>query len=100
IRDGHVTGVQTCALPIWSVWGSRTLFQHVAALQFSLCSNRMPDKLSDSSLCVHAGEDVRKKNVALTTPIVQTSVFALASLDEMRSEERRVGKEGGCEGGR
>src|SRR5437763_17203180 len=44
----------------------------------------MPEKLSDSSLCVHAGEDVRKKNVSLTTPIVQTSVFALASLDEMR----------------
>src|SRR5207253_4679827 len=20
IRDGHVTGVQTCALPIWNVW--------------------------------------------------------------------------------
>jgi cystathionine beta-lyase/cystathionine gamma-synthase len=44
----------------------------------------MSDKLSDSSLCVHAGEDRRKQNVALTTAITQTSVFALESLDEMR----------------
>jgi len=44
----------------------------------------MPDKLSDPSLCVHAGEDLCRKNVPLTTPIVQTSVFALESLDEMR----------------
>ena len=44
----------------------------------------MPNKLSDSSLCVHAGENRHRQNVALTTPIVQTSVFALASLDEMR----------------
>ena len=44
----------------------------------------MPNKLSDSSLCIHAGEDRHGQNAGLTTPIVQTSVFSLASLDEMR----------------
>jgi cystathionine beta-lyase/cystathionine gamma-synthase len=44
----------------------------------------MPDKLADASLCIHAGEDRHGQNAGLTTPIVQTSVFSLASLDEMR----------------
>jgi cystathionine beta-lyase/cystathionine gamma-synthase len=46
----------------------------------------MEDKrrLSDSSLCIHAGERRQGQNAGLTTPIVQTSVFSLASLDEMR----------------
>ena len=44
----------------------------------------MANKLSDASLCIHAGEDRHRQNTGLTTPIVQTSVFSLASLDEMR----------------
>src|SRR5690348_18041590 len=31
IRDGRVTGVQTCALPIWLAFGGAVLFRSIAA---------------------------------------------------------------------
>lgn len=37
----------------------------------------------DSTLCVHAGEERHGKNVPLTTPIAQTSVFGLSGTDEL-----------------
>src|SRR5207253_4227459 len=94
IRDGHVTGVQTCALPIL-----------IAAL---------------AGEGVHANDDV---NMGQSSNDVFPSAVHLAALDELvndllpalrrladslqgkaaelgdvvkRSEERRVGKEGRC----
>src|SRR5439155_16465028 len=29
IRDGHVTGVQTCALPIWTSWWRPACFRRI-----------------------------------------------------------------------
>src|SRR5439155_14737462 len=65
IRDGHVTGVQTCALPIWLRRPSRSLTP---------------------------GEDVRGGIIARVGR-TKSAMRAMAALKRGRSEERRVGKE-------
>src|SRR5689334_24825915 len=79
IRDGTVTGVQTCALPI--------------------CSNRRSDPLSDHE--PRQEDDDRAENPQLHQPRlnlaeedglgVERTLHRVVALD--RSEERRVGKE-------
>jgi len=39
---------------------------------------------SDSSRCVHSGEDRHGRSAPLTTPIAQTAVFALKNVNELR----------------
>lgn len=39
---------------------------------------------SDSTRCVHAGEDRHGRNASLTTDIAQASVFALSNVDQLR----------------
>src|SRR2546430_9170890 len=78
IRDLTVTGVQTCALPIFTVFDrSDDMPIHPVA---SLCSSLAPAG-SLSSL--------RSKTVMLSRPRKPPSKTLLPS----RSEERRVGKE-------
>src|SRR5258708_9254321 len=76
IRDDLVTGVQTCALPIWSE-NSRVRLQSI----FSRCSAsaaRMPSKV-DATLT---------RTRSRVTPRASQ-----AAMMPRRSEERRVGKE-------
>src|SRR5699024_12506476 len=70
IRDRNVTGVQTCALPIYRHCG--------------LCDPHQPegDPMIDEQMAVFIGSGLR-----LAVPII------FAATGE-RSEERRVGKEG------
>src|SRR5690606_39821739 len=73
IRDFHVTGVQTCALPI-----------------FSSPSNLAAFKTSINPMMAFRG-------VLISWLILDTnSVFALDAFSALRSEERRVGKECRC----
>src|SRR5690625_7631674 len=75
IRDGHVTGVQTCALPI---------------------SAADPDRAGEQP-----GIDV--VGLALTGVVVLALMYPFVAATEgedARSEERRVGKECGWRGGR
>ena len=44
----------------------------------------MKRRTSDATSCVHAGEDRHGKAGPLTTPVVQTSVFVIPGLDELR----------------
>src|SRR5690606_40874617 len=79
IRDFHVTGVQTCALPIWNRWmdkeaGFRRDVEVVRAIR------------------KRVGRDVKLMVDANNGFDLETT---LRWLDELgRSEERRVGKEG------
>src|SRR5439155_18582161 len=76
IRDGHVTGVQTCALPIWRLGVvSRSARAHEARAAIA----RSPAELWTQS--AETGD-----------PAGQVLIAGL----EERSEERRVGKECGC----
>src|SRR5690606_40195002 len=68
IRDFHVTGVQTCALPIFAL----------AAWLTSAAHGAEPSLL----------EALEANDAALATSLVR------AGADVTRSEERRVGKEG------
>src|SRR5207253_7982191 len=87
IRDGHVTGVQTCALPIYAdVWMAYTLLQ--------------AGKAWNEPHYTSLGTALAKRIAA--EEVVQIPGFGTALLpgakgfhkgDSYRSEERRVGKE-------
>src|SRR5690606_40539772 len=83
IRDFHVTGVQTCALPI-----SSPSWRLNAILPFPMCPlSRKPGfltwKLADGTACMLPRVYQRKSKSVLTKPFVPF----------LRSEERRVGNE-------
>src|SRR5690606_40117671 len=78
IRDFHVTGVQTCALPIYHL--------RVVALEDIAHGEEVAERLRHL-LVVHAHE-------AVVHPVVHELRAARAlGLRDLRSEERRVGKE-------
>src|SRR5207253_5314813 len=92
IRDGHVTGVQTCALPI----------SHTTVLQVLVDDGGVSD---DGAVVIeyrHLPFRVDRQEPGLVLlELVQIDVDAFirqALLDE-RSEERRVGKECRWRGG-
>src|SRR5690348_18452667 len=71
IRDGRVTGVQTCALPIWKPTAAfRTMTTRTATA---------------STFCPRAN--------ATTVAVRSRATIRLLSWSTRRSEERRVGKE-------
>src|SRR5207253_8612260 len=84
IRDGHVTGVQTCALPIYS--------QTAAAIPSSALA--VPASLH-ASLMARLDRLGPAKEVAQIGAVIgrEFSHALLAAVVRKRSEERRVGKE-------
>src|SRR5262249_60034730 len=96
IRDWSVTGVQTCALPIF--WPHMNVFKNAA---FPLEVRRLPRKqvrervmrvLSAVALDGLADRDATR----LSGGQQQRLALARALVMEPRSEERRVGKEWGA----
>src|SRR5690606_39672308 len=93
IRDFHVTGVQTCALPISvpETDGPRWVAQleaHVAAYPVEVIKRERAAKLipgEPHTVALESGATLRAKSIILATG---------ARWRSMRSEERRVGK--GC----
>src|SRR5207253_6907042 len=94
--DGHVTGVQTCALPICLVAPTQTLSDE-DAMQLIL----EPGFSTAGTITQQAGRGVGMDVVAteikrlggalhMETKAGEGSVFTI----RLRSEERRVGKEG------
>src|SRR5690625_7936883 len=75
IRDGHVTGVQTCALPILT---DRS-FPLATEYNYTY-NNNWGDRRGFGGLRIHEGSDIFAD---YGTPVKSTT----------RSEERRVGKE-------
>src|SRR5690625_6490633 len=106
MRDGHVTGVQTCALPIYP--------EHSFALLFvsgsdpcGNCFNEISDYLNlaaetpalmdnhYSMLLFHGNDESQARRYVQAsgmTSRVDHSTF----IETVRSEERRVGKECRC----
>src|SRR5207302_5824507 len=87
IRDFHVTGVQTCALPIWNRWCAPSRYP----------GNRAP-------AAVHTAQAHRvvfrglPKSLALLLFLAYVAgsdlpVAGRCAISACRSEERRVGKE-------
>src|SRR5258708_29510206 len=82
IRDDLVTGVQTCALPIWRLSGSRRAQEksYLAATRTRMAAGSEKIRFLLSPSCT------RK------TPLTRNFTASGASR-YLRSEERRVGKE-------
>src|SRR5207253_3313291 len=81
IRGGHVTGVQTCALPIYRV-RSPSHQRHAG-----LCARKMPS------------EGISRKPSSRPTDLSSNVHFhGDREQGQARSEERREGKEWGCGG--
>src|SRR5690606_41126385 len=95
IRDFHVTGVQTCALPIFGEEGVRTRplllggdpLERLAAI----LAERMP---------WYERADLWLETAGISVDQVAGAIVGLLRQVEgpMRSEERRVGKEGRSRG--
>src|SRR5207302_7552134 len=89
IRDFHVTGVQTCALPICSFAGSRNFF----GIELYIIAN---EKIQASIPVIVEPGATR----APADPLIVNAGFARnickRAVAVVRSEERRVGKECGC----
>src|SRR5690606_40880712 len=79
IRDFHVTGVQTCALPIWERWscGSPATRDATGTLEGGERTGKSPLRGTNGAWCWRR-----------CLPLTRTR-----SVGRPRSEERRVGKE-------
>src|SRR5690606_40579619 len=85
IRDFHVTGVQTCALPIYGPGDE----QAVGVSRRGHELDAEPGKVED-----HGTEHVHVGLAAVAA--ARADLAELQRPAEERSEERRVGKEGRC----
>src|SRR5205807_4433424 len=90
IRGYKVTGVQTCALPIWSAPGGHMscagrIASHVVSVMSRNALDAAPARSRSAAGAKRRTED--------KTMIVLRLVCALAAAGAIRSEERRVGKE-------
>src|SRR5207253_8717524 len=82
IRDGHVTGVQTCALPIFAaLLATLVLFGLVAWLEGRAIVGAV-------QRLVHAANAIARGDLARRVPVHGRDELAVLA----RSEERRVGK--------
>src|SRR5439155_10342323 len=88
IRDGHVTGVQTCALPIWC----RTV---VAGLSLALgaTAGSLNADQTTGSASLQLLEGYGRAEFALVPRGTVSPVLSLGAGAYRRSEERRVGEE-------
>src|SRR5690606_40472507 len=88
IRDFHVTGVQTCALPI-----CRSSHSYSEKLECRHCHNIAPMRV------VGDVADTTVEHLAGSPPIEHGTIYEVLSCPKCeqvtRSEERRVGKESG-----
>src|SRR5690606_39918730 len=87
IRDFHVTGVQTCALPIYSF----SIFQSEVRCVESRLAARDARRFAGAS-------ELPPELCAAYRPIEWHTDFRSGHRWDPRSEERRVGKEGSCRG--
>src|SRR5690606_40395905 len=85
IRDFHVTGVQTCALPI---------LKGGVSITFKADVSKLPE--AEREKAVESAREVIDRRVNLfgvSEPLIQTAIVNNDPRIIVRSEERRVGKE-------
>src|SRR5207302_6364655 len=89
IRDFHVTGVQTCALPIFILTGRKVPAEE--CLNIGLCEYLTPKGGARKKAEALAQEIARFPQVCVRAD--RRSALRSHGLTVRRSEERRVGKE-------
>src|SRR5205823_11234348 len=95
IRDKLVTGVQTCALPIWSRFWEMPEEQWQLMLDVNLGGVWRTFKASAPILI----EQGRGGSIVAISSVAGLKALPGQAHYTARSEERRVGKEWGCWGG-
>src|SRR5690606_40418091 len=85
IRDFHVTGVQTCALPI--------SLQRLAAINYAALRPMVAEVKQSGSKVIKVGQQLRFAVTVLEMAPYTTEVRIEQQALLKRSEERRVGKE-------
>src|SRR5207249_6945539 len=90
IRDRNVTGVQTCALPIWVLDGVAERLRVVAEAAVEVSGNQVHDGLHVGH---QPGERQHDPILLIDQLAPDAHGFGLAVRGVVRSEERRVGKE-------
>src|SRR5205807_5858085 len=93
IRDYKVTGVQTCALPIYLRWTARSVPARACGRGRGPPDLHQvePHEALDRTFAAHKGRCM---------VLLETAAGQGSALGRTRSEERRVGKEGGARGWR
>src|SRR5207247_4085852 len=92
-RGPLVTGVQTCALPIYDVPGSKAAPDLVQAGQVRTFSRPLTNRSPIRSLAIESYDNaVAPTFVAVTADTAERSTGDYADASAQRSEERRVGR--------
>src|SRR5205807_7134113 len=91
IRDYKVTGVQTCALPISVVWSPMSSARSLPTLLFSPGEDQ---ELASYSKLIESWASRGYMVIGIGHPAFKDS--KRFDLSDVRSEERRVGKECRC----
>src|SRR5205807_6076050 len=97
IRDYKVTGVQTCALPILGHTIINLLVKYISRLGLSR-GNYIEITCAEVRLEVSLLVGIKKSKRKRAVPDLASFSRTGASKVRTRSEERRVGKEGGAKG--
>src|SRR5699024_12033934 len=94
IRDRNVTGVQTCALPIY-------IFYYPPHPKSDIAGYHVPVDKAGEELVGKTPAMIRKVGVSLAfVPEDRLGMGLVGGMGMVRSEERRVGEEGRAGGGR
>src|SRR5262249_57052220 len=94
IRDWSVTGVQTCALPIWEQSLPSRQILRAPGLQLEFSGRPVDLALSPDGRTAYIKNMNNLLVVDPTTWTLRQTLNYSGSGASMRSEERRVGKEG------
>src|SRR5207244_9302082 len=88
IRDDLVTGVQTCALPIW------TRMMRSTGARFRVCARVLMTSLAANNILpLRIGDIMRVFTYAGNLGAAPSVILSTVILEKLlRSEERRVGK--------
>src|SRR5699024_12012759 len=98
IRDRNVTGVQTCALPIWNCPGCRTTLAGTHADVRRVVPEGLTIQVKEMRELVHTAN--RRPSTGRWLVVIIEDADRLTEGAANRSEERRVGKERRARGGR
>src|SRR5690606_40946830 len=90
IRDFHVTGVQTCALPIYASRAAKKRSRRLSRRTYAIRKRLITRRRRRGS--AHASRALSARAFAACSPIPSAPIVS-RSYWLIRSEERRVGKE-------
>src|SRR5437870_13782645 len=90
IRDGHVTGVQTCALPISNLPGTLIPINRATSELAGSITTTNPVQSSLKMVCLQLGQT---GPALIIRHVLHALSVSFSSPPSQRSEERRVGKE-------